>query len=65
MAEDNQKRYKVVCPHCGRIQYACKSILHTWGLNDYGYGTCLKCGNPMRLIYSPETDKMQAATWET
>ena len=63
MAEHNQKRYKITCPHCGKIQYACKSILHIWGMYDLGHGICLGCNKLVRLIYNPETDEMRAEKW--
>ena len=64
MAEDSRKRYKIICPYCGKVQYACKSIFHEMGIYDAGHGGCLDCKKPMRLVYNPETDKMQADKWE-
>lgn len=61
--EDNRKRYKIICPHCQKVQYACKSILHEMGMYDAGHGTCLECKNLMRLRYNPETETMQAEKW--
>ena len=34
--EDKRKRYEIICPHCGKVQYACKSIFHEWGVEDGG-----------------------------
>lgn len=62
---DNRKRYEITCPHCGKIQYACKSIFHEMGAYDAGRGRCLGCGEPMRLQYDPKTDTMEAIRWET
>ncbi len=64
MAEDSRKRYKIICPYCGRVQYACKSIFHEMGIYDAGHGSCLDCKKPMGLAYNPETDTMQADKWE-
>ena len=62
--EDNRKRYEITCPHCGKIQYACKSIAHKMGIYDLGIGNCLECENSMRLQYDPKTDSMEAIRWE-
>lgn len=64
MDTDSRKRYKIICPYCGRVQYACKSIFHEMGLYDAGHGTCLECKGSMRLEYNPEADTMQADKWE-
>lgn len=64
MEQDSRKRYKITCPHCGRVQYACKSIFHEMGIYDAGRGGCLECKEPMKLIYNPEADTMQADKWE-
>jgi hypothetical protein len=60
MEQDNRKRYKIICPYCGRVQYACKSIFHEMGVYDAGHGICLRCDGSMRLKYNPEADAMQA-----
>lgn len=62
--DDNRKRYKINCPYCGKEQYACKSIMHEWGIQDAGHGTCLECNEFMKLIYNAETDTMTADKWE-
>lgn len=64
MADNKRKRYEIICPYCGKVQYACKSIAHEMGLSDLGSGTCLGCKGLMKLIYEPETDTMKAWTWE-
>ena len=61
---DNRKRYKITCPHCGKIQYACKSIAHEMGIYNLGMGSCLECKNIMRLQYIPKTDTMEATRRE-
>ena len=30
--KDSRKRYKIICPYCGKEQYACKSIAHELGI---------------------------------
>lgn len=65
MEEDKRKRYEIICPYCGKVQYACKSIFHEMGIYDAGYGGCLDCKEPMKLIYNTESDTMTAKEWET
>ncbi len=60
---DKRKRYEIICPYCGKVQYACKSILHEMGVEDGGYGKCLDCGERMRLIFSEESQDMKAEKW--
>lgn len=62
--KDNRKRYKIICPYCGKVQYACKSIAHEMGMSDIGHGTCLSCKGFMRLIFNEETQEMKAKQWE-
>lgn len=62
--EDNRKRYKINCPICGKVQYACKSLGQELGMPDMGHGTCLSCKCLMRLTYEQETDTMTAKKWE-
>lgn len=62
--ENKRKRYEIICPHCGKVQYACKSIFHEWGVEDGGHGTCLECKGIMRLIFSEESQTMKAEKWE-
>lgn len=66
LVEDGtRKRYKIICPYCGKVQYACKSIFRETGNYDLGHGTCIKCDGMMRLVYDPEYDTMEAGEWET
>lgn len=48
---DINKRYEISCPHCGKVQYACLSIIHTWGVADGGHGSCMDCKESMRLVF--------------
>jgi len=61
---DLKKRYEIICPYCGKTQYACISILHTWGIADGGHGTCLDCKRSMRLIFDYKAETMTAEKWE-
>ena len=60
-----RKRYRIICPYCGRVQYACKSMLHEMGYNEAGCGICMECRKFMKLAYSPESDTMTAGEWKT
>lgn len=62
--EDKRKRYEIMCPYCGRVQYACKSILHEMGIEDGGHGICLACEKNMRLIFNENEQIMKAEKWE-
>ncbi len=62
--KDNRKRYKIICPYCGKVQYACKSIMHELGIEDAGHGGCLECKGFMKLLYNAESDTMTAEKWE-
>lgn len=61
---DTSKRHKVICPYCGKVQYACLSILHTWGIANGGRGTCLSCKKTMTLEFDYEAETMTAKTAE-
>ena len=62
--EDARKRYQIICPYCGKTQYACKSIFHEMGMENGGRGICLECGKAMRLIFNQEVQEMKAEKWE-
>lgn len=62
--EDTRKRYEITCPHCGKVQYACKSLFHELGVADGGYGRCLNCEEAMRLIFNEEIQAMRTEKWE-
>ena len=63
--EDTRKRYEITCPYCGKVQYACKSIFHVWGIADGGHGICLECKGFMRLIFNEKEQAMKAEKWES
>ena len=56
---DTRKRYEIICPHCGKVQYACKSIGQSIGLALFGFGICLDCNKAMNLIYDESNDIMR------
>ena len=57
---DKKSRYEITCPHCGKIQYACKSIFHEWGIAEGGHGVCLECKGDMMLIFNEKEQSMKA-----
>ncbi len=61
---DMSKRYKIICPYCGKVQYACKSVFHELGVEAGGYGRCLGCRKAMRLVFSERLQAMKAERWE-
>lgn len=56
---EDRKRHKIVCPNCGKTQYACKSIFQEIGI-DAGCGRCLECNGFMKLVYDADKDVMIA-----
>lgn len=58
------ERIMIICPYCGKVQCACKSIAHEMGLSDCGHGTCLKCKGFMRLKFNEDSQEMIAEKWE-
>lgn len=61
--DDDRKRYEITCPHCGEVQYVCKSILHELGVSRGGYASCLKCGGKMNLVFDYDSGTMTAKKW--
>lgn len=61
---DTRKRYEIICPYCGKVQYACKSIAQEEGIADWGSGTCLGCKGSMHLIFNEDAQSMRAEKWE-
>lgn len=61
---DINKRYEIICPYCGKVQYACLSILHTWGIADGGRGNCSDCKKTMTLVFDYDAETMTAKTAE-
>ena len=57
--DDDRKRYEITCPHCGEVQYVCKSIGQSIGLALFGFGICLDCNKAMNLIYDESNDIMR------
>lgn len=62
--KDERPRYKVQCPHCGKVMYVCKSIGHEIGVLDFGGGTCLECKTRLNFKFNNLTDEMIATDWE-
>lgn len=62
--EGKRKRYQIICPYCGKVQYAYKSIFQEMGVADAGHRDCMECGGFMKLIYNQSADVMVAEIWE-
>lgn len=56
---DEQKRYRITCPYCGKVQYACKSMCQEAGINA-GHGTCQYCYASMKLVFDYDRDTMES-----
>ena len=57
---DVNKRYEITCRYCGKVQYACLSILHTWGIAEGGRGKCQNCKKIMTLVFDYDAEEMTA-----
>ncbi len=63
--EDNRKRYKCVCPICGEVFWACKSIFQeSYAMHEFGAASCIKCKTFLRLTYHPESNTMSTARYK-
>lgn len=60
---DNRKRYKGVCPVCGKENWICKSIAMEMGINT-GHGACLGCKTFLHITFNPERQEMDLERFE-
>lgn len=60
---DNRKRYKGVCPVCGKENWICKSIAMEMGINT-GHGACLGCKTFLHITFNPERQEMDLEKFE-
>lgn len=63
MKETAEKRYKGICPRCGKEMYICKSIAMFSGINT-GTGTCIGCGLFMHIKFNQERQEMDLEPFE-
>lgn len=61
--EDTRKRYKGVCPVCGKENWICKSIAMEMGINS-GHGSCLRCKTFLHIAFNPERQEMDLERFE-
>ena len=61
--EDARKRYKGVCPVCGKENWICKSIEMEMGINT-GHGACLGCKTFLHITFNPERQEMDLKRFE-
>lgn len=61
---DTRKRYEIICPYCGRVQYACKSIAQEEGIANLGHGECVECKGFMHIKFDEGTQSMRAEKWK-
>ena len=55
-----EKRYKVVCPTCGKESYACKSLMMVTGMANAGWAGCPGCGQGMAMTFNEEKQEFDA-----
>lgn len=61
--ENTRKRYKGVCPVCGKENWICKSIAMEMGINT-GHGACLGCKTFLHITFNPERQEMELERFE-
>lgn len=61
--KDNRRRYKGVCPLCGKENWICKSVAMEVGINS-GHGRCLGCGTFMHIQFNTERQEMDLEPFE-
>ncbi|MGN1222317.1 MAG: hypothetical protein ACI4TT_03690 [Christensenellales bacterium] len=64
MANNEQRKYNITCPYCGKKQSCYPSIFHRMGLCDMGSGNCSNCNKHMQIIYDIKTYSMNTRKWE-
>lgn len=55
--KDDRRRYKGICPICGKENWICMSIAMEMGI-DIGHGSCLGCGTFMHIQFNAERQEM-------
>lgn len=55
--KDDRRRYKGICPICGKENWICMSIAMEMGINS-GHGSCLGCGTFMHIQFNAERQEM-------
>lgn len=63
MVKDDQRRYKGMCPVCGKENWICKSIAMEIGINS-GHGSYLGCGTFMHIQFNAERQEMDLEPFE-
>ena len=61
--EDARKRYKGVCPVCGKENWICKSIAMEIGINTY-HGAYLGFNTFLHITFNPERQEMDLERFE-
>ena len=54
---DSRKRYKGICPVCGKELYICKSLAMLIGINT-GHGCCLGCKEFLHMEFNEQRQEM-------
>lgn len=61
--QDNRRRYKGICPICGKENWICMSIAMQMGINS-GHGSCLGCGTFMHIQFNEERQEMDLESFD-
>lgn len=54
---DDRKRYRGICPQCGKELWICPSIFMCMGMN-MGRGQCIGCGIRLAIRFNAERQEM-------
>lgn len=60
---EKAKRYKGICPTCGKAMWIRKSVFMEMGAN-VGSGTCPNCETFLHIIFNPEREEMDLERFE-
>ena len=60
---DTRKRYKGICPVCGKELYICKSLAMLMGINT-GHGSCLDCETFLHMEFNEQRQEMALEPFE-
>lgn len=60
---DTRKRYKGICPVCGKELFICKSLSMLMGINT-GWGSCLGCETFLHMEFNEQRQEMDLEPFE-
>lgn len=64
VSHDWKGYYDITCYHCQHEQCTEPSLFHKMGQSEFGYGSCLECKTPLRIVHDPMTNTMSTRAVE-